>query len=190
MKTITLIRHARVDIDAKEKINAKELKNWVEQYNSAPIAADSKPSEGCILRAQKADVVATSALRRAIDSAHTLGLKIDFKSSLFNEADIPEINAPWLKLKAKTWLVVLRLMLFMRLGKKEVSLSESKKQAILAAKYLVELSDKYDNIVVVGHGGMNWLITKALIKEGWSQKGKASYKNWGESSLEAPLSLF
>ena len=183
MRQIVLIRHARVDIDGSKRIDAKALKAWVDKYNSAPIAADSKPSAQTINLAQNADFVVTSTLRRAIDSAHTLGLEINEKNELFNEANIPDINTPWIKLKAKTWLVVLRLMLFMKLGGKDVSLSVSKRQAAAAAKYLNSLSITNKKIVVVGHGAMNWLIFKILQKEGWSIDGKALHSNWGTTIL-------
>ena len=179
MKKIILIRHAKVDIDNTLKIDANALKKWVESYDRAPIDADSLPPEQTVVLAKKADVVLTSTLRRSIDSAHVLGLETDEQNVLFNEADIPEINIPWLKLKAKTWLIVLRLMLLFGLGKKEVSLKASKKQATLAAERLLTLSREYKNVVLVGHGGMNWLIGKVLVKKGWEQEGKMSHENWG-----------
>ncbi|HFQ61415.1 MAG TPA: histidine phosphatase family protein [Epsilonproteobacteria bacterium] len=184
MKQIILIRHAKVDIDNTIKIDAEALKKWVESYDIAPIVADSLPPEQTIILAKEADIVVSSTLRRAIDSAHVLGVKIEEQNALFNEAGIPEVNIPWLKLKAKTWLIVLRLMLLFGLGKKDVSLKASKKQASLAAERLVILSQEYENIVLVGHGGMNWLIAKALAKEGWVSNGKAVHSNWGVSILQ------
>ena len=39
--------------------------------------------------------------------------------------------------------------------------------------------EDHDNVVLVGHGGMNWLIGKVLINEGWELEGKSSHANWG-----------
>jgi len=187
MKQIILIRHAKVEIDNTIKIDAQALKKWVERYDRAPIEADSLPPEQTITLAKEADVVVSSTLRRAIDSAHLLGVKIEEHNALFNEAGIPEINIPWLKLKAKTWLVVLRLMLLFGLGKKDVSLKALKKQATFAAERLLLFSQEHDNVVLVGHGGMNWLIGQALMKKGWKPEGKAEHKNWGVSVLKKEL---
>jgi broad specificity phosphatase PhoE len=180
-RQITLIRHAKVDIDNAQKIDAHSLQRWVEEYDRAPIHAESLPTQETIVLAQSADVILTSTLRRASDSAKVLGVDVHEKNELFNEADIPKVNIPYLKLKPKSWLVILRLMLLLGLGKKDASLKASKSQAKAAAQKLMRLSQKYDNIALVGHGGMNWLIGKQLRKEGWALEGKVSHENWGSS---------
>ena len=182
MKEITLIRHAKVDIDNSKKIDAQALQQWVEEYDVAPIHSESLPSKETVVLAQTADVLVTSTLSRAIDSASVLGVEVYEQNKLFNEADIPEVNVPFLKLKPKSWLVVLRLMLLFGLGKKDASLKVSKAQAKEAAKRLLELSNEHGHVVLVGHGGMSWLIGKVLVKEGWGLEGKGSHANWGVST--------
>jgi len=183
MKQIILIRHANVDSDNSQKIDSSRLKIWVESYDTAKIVADSLPTQETINIANNADVLLTSRLKRAIDSAKVLGVNIDERNALFNEALIPEVNIPILKLKPKHWLVILRLMLFLGLGKKDTSLKASKTQAKEAAHKLLEFTTEYDHVVLVGHGGMNWLIRKELMKEGWSLEPNASNKNWGMTVL-------
>ena len=178
MKQIILIRHAKVDIDNTKKIDSLALKKWVELYDSAPIVSESLPTEETICLAQNADVVVTSTLKRAIDSAKVLGVEVHTQNVLFNEAAIPEIVIPYLKLKPKSWLVILRLMLLFGVGKKETSLKGSKVQAKKAAIELEILTKEYTNVALVGHGGMNWLIGKVLTQENWAQKGKAGHDNW------------
>lgn len=179
MKQIIFIRHAKVDINNSEKIGSLSLEKWVNDYDTAPIDKEKKPPTETIGFAKKADVVVSSTLRRAIDSAAELGVEIHEQNSLFNEAGIPEVNIPFLKLKPKAWLVILRTMLLFGLGKNDTSLKASKAQAKSAMLRLLALSVEYESVVLVGHGGMNWLIRKALIKEGWVLDGKASNKNWG-----------
>ena len=184
MKQITLIRHAKVDIDNSQKVDASALQKWVEAYDTAPIDVESVPSEETMALAQSADVVLASTLRRASDSVKVLGLKVTEQNTLFNEATIPEVNIPFLQLKPKNWLVILRVMMLFGIGKKETSLKASKLQAKAAAKRLLELSITHDHVVLVGHGGMNWLIGKQLIKEGLIFEGNVSHKNWGVSVLK------
>ena len=183
MKQITLIRHAKVDIDNSHKINASSLSSWIEEYDSAPIHTESLPSCETIKHVQCSDVVLTSTLKRAIDSANVLGGEVVEQNKLFNEAAIPEVSIPYLKLKPKSWLVVLRLMLFLGLGKKDTSLKASKVQAKEAVKILLEYVTKHNHVVLVGHGGMNWLLGKELVKEGWVLEGKVSHENWGATVL-------
>jgi broad specificity phosphatase PhoE len=184
MKQIILIRHAKVDIDHSEKIDSASLKNWVALYDTANIHANSLPTQETINIAKNTDVLVTSTLRRAIDSAKVLGVDIYERNAVFNEALIPEISIPLLKLKPKSWLVILRVMLLLGLGKKDASLKASKQQAKDASKRLLALSTKYDSVVLVGHGGMNWLIRKALMKDGWDLEPNASNKNWGMTVLK------
>jgi len=182
-RQITLIRHAKVDIDNSQKIDARSLPKWIKEYDTAPIDAESLPTQETIVLVQNANVVLTSTLRRASDSAKVLGVDVYEQNKLFNEADIPKVNIPYLKLKPKIWLVILRLMLLFGLGKKDASLKASKAQAKKAAQRLLELSAEHEHVVLVGHGGMNWLIRQVLVKEGWKLEGKGSHDNWGVSVL-------
>ena len=181
MKQIILIRHAKVDIDNSRKIDSHLLQKWVEEYDAAPLHAESLPPKETVALVQNADVVLTSTLRRAIDSAKVLDVDVHEQNRLFNEAAIPEVNIPFLKLKPKSWLVILRILLLFGLGKKEISLKASKVQAKEAAERLLALSTEYNCVVLVGHGGMNWLIRQALMKEGWQLEGKGAHGNWGVS---------
>jgi broad specificity phosphatase PhoE len=184
MKQITFIRHAKVDIDNSQKIDAHSLQKWIEAYDTAPIHAESLPTQETIVLVQSADIVLTSTLRRASDSAKVLGIEVDEQNELFNEANIPKVNIPFLKLKPKSWLVILRLMLLFGVGKKDASLKASKAQAKEAVQRLITLSKEHDHVVLVGHGGMNWLMSRVLIKEGWKLEGKGSHANWGTIVLK------
>ncbi len=179
MKKIILIRHAKVNIGNSQKIDSSSLKKWVEAYDMTNIDADSLPSKETINMVNSADVVLTSSLKRAIDSAKVLDVNIHESNAIFNEATVLQVNIPFFKFKPKAWLVILRVLLLFGLGKEGASLKASKLQAKKAMKYLLELPDEYESVVLVGHGGMNWLIRKELMKEGWSLEPNASNKNWG-----------
>ena len=79
--------------------------------------------------------------------------------------------------------MILRFLLLFGFGKKDASLRASKLQAKEAGKRLLKLSDECDSVVLVGHGGMNWLIHKILMKEGWRLEPNDSNKNWGMTVL-------
>ena len=102
MKQITLIRHAKVDIENSQKIDSHALQQCVKRYDTAHIHTKSLPNSNTIALVKCADVVLTSTLRRTIDSASVLGVNVYESNTLFNEAGIPEINVPFLKLKPKT----------------------------------------------------------------------------------------
>lgn len=184
MKQIILIRHAKVNIDNTQTIVSSALKDWVERYDVAEIHPESQPMQKVRDLVLSADAVVTSSLRRAVDSAKLLDLDVYEQNTIFNEAQIPNVNIPFLKFKPKTWLLILRVLLLFGFGKKDTSLKASKKQAEEAVKRLLELSDEHKSVVLVGHGGMNWLIRKVLIKEGWSVEPNPSNSNWGITILK------
>jgi len=183
VKQITLIRHAKVDIDNSKKINSLLLQQWIKEYDFAPIETRSLPPQETIYLAKNADIVLVSSLRRSLDSAKVLGVDVTEQNGIFNEAAIPEVKFPLLKLKPKTWLVILRILLLFGLGKKDTSLKASTLRAKEASQKLISLSTTHDHIALVGHGGMNWLISKELKKEGWKPEGKESHENWSATIL-------
>ena len=183
MKKITLIRHAKVKIDNETKIDATALPQWIYNYDHASLDEESLAPQETIEAIKNADVVLTSQLRRTIDTAHLLDLEIDEQNELFNEASVPAITIPFFKFKAKTWLIIIRIFLFIELSRKRSRIKEAREEAKKASEHLFLFASKYDNIVVVGHGAKNWLIRKELLKKGWRLEGKPSNRNWGVTVL-------
>ena len=183
MAQITLIRHAKVKIDNKTKIDATALPQWIYNYDHASLDEESLVQEDTIKAVKNADFILTSKLQRTIDTAYLLGLEIDEQNELFNEATVPAINIPFLKFRPVTWLTLIRIFLLFELTKKRSRIKESREEAKEASEHLVALTSKYDNIVVVGHAGKNWLIRKELLKIDWRLEGKPSNRNWGITVL-------
>ncbi|CAA6825614.1 MAG: Unknown protein [uncultured Sulfurovum sp.] len=144
-------------------------------YDRAGLHPKSQPSQNLHDIVNGSDFLLTSELSRAIASANFFDKKIDEKNILFNELPIPEIQFPYFKFQAKTWLIVLRLVLFFTNKKNE----EIEK----GIAYLHKLSNEHKQIVLIGHGGLNYYMQKQLRKEGWKLKGKPSLSNWGVTYL-------
>jgi hypothetical protein len=177
--TITLIRHAKVLAKEDEMLFASQLPKWIEHYNMAPIDK-SLPKDGVIEQIRSADVVVASSLSRTHDSLALLGVEPSVVDSVFDEAEVPFGKIPFIKLYPKQWLVVLRLMMLVGVGKGSSSLKASKARADQAAKKLISLAKMKQSVALMGHGGMNWLISKELEKRGWvCVEDKHSSKNWG-----------
>ncbi len=179
MKKITLIRHAKVAIKDDEKISSVELKKWVEAYDSAEIDNESVPDKQVYEAARDANIILSSRLKRSIDSIKVLGYTPYDMNALFDEAAVPDASIPIIRLKPKRWLMLLRVLLLLGLGRDDNSFKASKERAKKAAGHLIRLSDKHDSIVLVGHGGMNWLIRKELLASGWVVQETPSNAHWG-----------
>jgi len=182
---IILIRHAKVLLDNTQKKTASQMNTWVEAYNHAPIDI-TLPSKEVVSHIKCADMVLASTLSRTSDSLVVIGVEPTEKNSLFDEIDLPEAKGTWVKLSAKTWLVLLRLMMLAGFGKKSKVYTEAKQRAKRASEYLVELAKKHESVALMGHGGMHWLVSKELERRGWEcveQSGGS--KNWGFKVYES-----
>jgi len=164
-------------------MDSVSLKDWVEAYDKAEIDASSLPEQMTKELVSNADVLITSSLKRAIDSAKVLGTEIYERNAVFDEAKIPDVNIPFLKFKPKRWLLIVRVLSLFGFGKENTSLNASKQQAKEGRERLLELSSDHDTVVLVGHGGMNWLLRKALMKKGWALAEDPCNKNWGVTIL-------
>jgi broad specificity phosphatase PhoE len=171
---------------AKEdkKLYVAEVPEWVEHYNTAPIE-ETLPEDARIDHIKRANVVVASSLSRTHDSLALLGVVPSVRDGVFDEAEVPLGKIPYIKLYPRQWLVVLRLMMLVGMGKGSSSLKASKSRAVKAAKDLIALAQSKQSVALMGHGGMNWLIAKALEKEGWDCVEDAqSSKNWGYKIYE------
>jgi len=183
MKEIILIRHAKVAMEGNIRMASSELVNFVSMYDIAALEEISKPSQELHNLVNEADYLLTSKLFRTIASAEHFEKAIDEQNELFNEAGIPTVHIPWFRFKAKTWLVILRLLLFTGRGKGDDSFKASNARAKRAVDRLLELSEEHDRVVLVGHGGMNFFMRRILLKQGWKLQRKGSSKNWGLTRL-------
>jgi broad specificity phosphatase PhoE len=182
--TITLIRHAKVLATEDKKLYASEVPKWVKHYNEAPIE-ETLPKDAVIRQIKRANVVVASSLSRTYDSLALLGVEPSVRDSVFDEAEVPFGKIPYIKLYPRQWLVVLRLMMLVGMGKGSSSFKASKSRAVKAENDLITLAQSKQNIALMGHGGMNWLIAKVLEKEGWScVEDVYSSKNWGYKVYE------
>jgi broad specificity phosphatase PhoE len=183
VKKITFIRHAKVDMDSSKPITAKMLKSWEEEYNTAPIIQDIPKNKALYQAFDEVDYILSSTLKRAQDSVVLLGSDVDESNALFNEAQIPDLHGHFIKLKPTSWLVLFRLLSLLGFGRWSVTLKETKRQAKEASRVLLEFSERHNNIILVGHGVMNWLIRKELLASDWKSDGKDAHGNWGMTVL-------
>jgi len=182
--TITLIRHAKVLADESQKMYASEIPKWVEHYNLAAVDK-TLPNDAVVNQIKRANLLLASSLSRTHASLALLGVEPSETDAMFDEAEVPLGKIPYIKLYPHQWLVVLRLMMLVGMGKGSSSLKTSKSRASKAAKHLMASAQTEEHVTLMGHGGMNWLIGKVLEKEGWMCiEEKNSSKNWGYKVYE------
>ncbi|MCW3785465.1 histidine phosphatase family protein [Plebeiibacterium sediminum] len=182
---IYLIRHAKPDIQKKKFYSRKQAEKYLYDYNHVPI---QKFDTGLIkVNLDKDHTVYCSALRRSIETAHTI-FKDNYpiiSDSIFNEFENKIIKSPgfirqpllcWQILSRGTWA----------LGRKPSGIESHKKakeRASYAASKLIDIANKEETAILVAHGMLNRAITKNLKLIGWKTIQSNGQKNLGATIL-------
>ena len=175
---IILIRHAEVDIDKNSFTYAFELKKWVNIYDNAEI------KKHFVSKSEIADIfnssnkIFCSTLKRSYESVALYGKTPHEQNELFNEAGLPYANWRWIKLPLALWAIVFRVMWLFGYQNNGESLQKAKIRAKKGASKLQASCEKGSIVTLLGHGLMNRLIGKELVKQGWKIQGKMGSSNW------------
>ena len=164
---IIIQRHGVPDTGKWGKINSKKMPKWIEIYNNSGVNIKYPACKKSIKYAKNSFLVC-STLQRSKHSAELLLKTKKIKCyQVFCEADLPVINIPLLKTTPHMWSMIFRIFWFLGISKNVESRKEITNRVNLACQKLEELAQKHTNIHLVGHGIMNRLIAKKLLKNGW-----------------------
>lgn len=181
---IILIRHAEVDIYKNSFTYAFELKKWVDIYNNAEIKKYFVSKSEISNIFDNSDKIFCSALKRSNDSVALYDKSPDEQDELFNEAGLPYANWRWVKLPLSLWAIVFRIMWIFGYKNNGESFQEAKIRAKKATDKLIVSCDKGSTVTLLGHGLMNRLIGKELVRRGWKSQGKMGTGNWDYGVFE------
>lgn len=180
---ILLVRHGVPMCDHRTRIRGCDFGDWVTAYDNAPIDPASRPAAQLAERVSAMPCVATSILRRAIESASIVAPGRPLVSDpLFNEAAIPTAIQLRLALPPGQWDALARAAWLLGWAPGAESAREASARAARAADQLIALATQHGGVALVGHGMLNSLITRALRRAGWTGSGSPrSY--WGSVAL-------
>ena len=164
-RRITLIRHGPVAIRAGSVVNASCFRRWLDEYDGAALEPGAVPPSPTHTAARSAQAVFTSTLRRALESAQTLGHEGVTVSPLFDEPRCGVPNWRVVHMPCWAWLALSRFLWLSGFDRDGESLGSARKRAACAADLLI--SSDAAEIMLVGHGWMNKLIGLALAERGW-----------------------
>lgn len=174
---ITIVRHGKPDFNWKRSVKENELGNLVKDYDAAGII--DLPPENLKSLVNQHNYIVCSNLPRSIQSAKAIGArKIHLSDSIFKEMSIPHLNQMKIKLPVKVWAVLLRVLWFIGFSKNTESISIAKNRAKQAAQKLIELANKHESILLVGHGFTNHYIAKELLANNWAGSSSPGKKYW------------
>lgn len=182
---ISLIRHGKSVLNENQKKNCKEMKEWVNYYNLSGVVEEKELPLATLNKVAHAKVIITSDLKRSIESAKILRNNVHvITDTLFREVElpIPSTKLGNIKLNPQIWSALLRCLWFCGYTNSCESYKSAKERAKQAATKLIEYTEEYHSVVVVGHGFFNLLLAKELLKRGWNGQKMKSSKHWSVSS--------
>jgi broad specificity phosphatase PhoE len=186
---INLLRHGRPDIDRKERITAAEFHPWMERYDRSGVT--DRPPQAAVSRSLQCHHIVCSDLLRSLQSADLLGVEADLVEPLFREAELPSFPFGGLKVAAGNFSMLARVAWLCGHSSDCEAYGAARCRAEEGADRLIELALSHQQVLLVGHGMMNWLIGRVLKKQHWrSLRSARANQYWGLSSYycAAPVS--
>lgn len=185
---ITLVRHGRPTVSLAEWVQGRSLGAFIDRYNQAGITDRSQPSPDCLEKIQNADYVITSDYIRTLESAKILELVVLDSQPLFREVDCwIDFPVPF-PLAAWCWLLIARVAWPLNWITAPETYAQAQSRAKQGAIALIELTQTHPHVVLVGHGGMNTLISRELRLLGWQGAKQPKLSHWGATTYRRPRS--
>ena len=176
---IVLIRHGKPNIETSGKVSAAAFGAWVSDYDKAGIDEKHKPTGSAIERASSCVFTVCSNLPRSVESAVLLKVeKPELISFEFRECGIPFGNWKYPKLSKKVWALLFRLFQLAGYSSNAESYKEIKERSKKCATQLADLAENHGSVLFVGHGVLNWLLHRHLLKMGWTGPKKSAKGHW------------
>lgn len=174
---IILIRHGKPDINIKKKIFSNEMALWIEDYDKSEVSEPPPPYLSANNNINNIFFI-TSPLPRALTSLEMMGINPDMTDPLFREAQLPSLNLSFMKLSPMTYVFIFRILWFFGFSKNIESYYSAKSRSKLAAKKLINLSQKESSVYLMGHGIINHLIGHQLAREGFKKTQTLGKNHW------------
>lgn len=174
---ITLLRHGKPAVQLSGVTRGKDLAAIAKAYDASGIV--DRPPPETLAELRHANYVACSDLPRSVESAHALGFaQSHVADSLFRESALPHFDSGSIALSITAWVTVCRLLWLAGFWQNGEAYVVAKCRARQAANRLIELAEAHGNVLLVGHGLINYLIAQQLCANGWHGPAKPGKRFW------------
>ena len=157
------------------------------QYDIGGLAKNQKISKRLKPWAETADVVISSSLLRAKESATLAsGREPDFIYEDLIEAALPPPHLGPLKFRPKTWGTWSRIVWYFGWSDGMENHSEARQRANKMCDVLADHAKGGKVVYVSAHGWFNRMLKGSLMKRGWTCKSQNGDLHWSHRRLERP----
>ncbi|WP_017932249.1 histidine phosphatase family protein [Robiginitomaculum antarcticum] len=165
---LIIARHGRPALSRKVRLTWREYRDWWQAYDAGGLADDQIAPNGISTLAQEADLVVSSTLPRAMQTAHIArSAAADLVDVVFVEAPLPPPHLPLLKLRPKTWGTLARICWFWGFPDGMETVDEARIRAGEAAEMLEREASGGKLVLLTAHGWFNRMIRTQLVRRGW-----------------------
>lgn len=176
---IITVRHGRPHLSREVTLTAMEYEQWWAQYTVSGLAPGECPSEQLMEQAARADHLLSSGLRRAKETANSVGPGREVISDpIFNEAPLPRPPVPFVRLRPGHWGFISRAFWVIGYSRGEESHLAAIRRANLAANRLIEYASTGGNVLLCAHGYFNWMVNFMLRLKRWRRTYNGGSKFW------------
>lgn len=167
---IGLVRHFKVNCNAKAFMTSDDFEKWVIEYDNSDIIENKFEMENI-----KWDKCFSSDLPRAIKTSETIFKGEIIKTQLLREVPLSPVYKTNLKLPHRFWCIVAR----MAWSFQHKSQAETKKDTEKRINEFLNSSDKESdtNMLIVCHGFFMKILERELKRRGFSGQNISIPKN-------------
>lgn len=177
--TIILVRHGKPALSRKVRLTWQEFRDWWKQYDLGGIKEGQKVPKKVRAWATHADVILSSPLRRAAESAElAAGRPADALLPGLVEAALPSPPLGGLRLRPKSWGTVARILWYVGYSDGMESHREARTRANQVCEELEAYAAGGKIVYVSAHGWFNRMVKGSLMARGWRCKSQNGDLHW------------
>lgn len=182
---IIIVRHGKPALSRKQKMDWRGYRSWWKDYDAGGLAETQKIPKRVTRLAKLADVIISSPLRRAVESAERLAGRVPDKVwPELTEAALPSPKLGPLKLRPKTWGTYARIVWYW-------GWSDGMENHTVARARAETVCDKLDieaaggkMVLITAHGWFNRMVKGSLKKRGWKCVSQNGDLHWSFRRFE------
>jgi len=186
---IVLARHGRPKLDQRSWISPRQFADWIVAYDAGGVFIEEIPAQ-IREKVEQSGWIVSSPLPRCAQSAEAPAplQKISSEEG-FREAGLPHASWGFPRLPPPVWAASFRVAWFLGYSANSESVVVARSRARSAATRLIDLAQEHQSVFVMGHGIMNTLIGKELIRQGWKGPSRPAHGYWQFSIYRNHTSL-
>jgi len=182
---IVLVRHGKPALSRKVRLTWREYRAWWKKYDEGGLDKIQKIPPIVKELAEQADILISSPLRRAVETATLLrGRPPDRTDPDLVEADLPSPKLGPIKFRPKTWGTLARIVWYVGWADGMENHSDTRIRANVMAAKLESQAAGGKLILVTAHGWYNRMVKGSLMNQGWKCVSQNGDLHWSHRIME------